>query len=216
MKKITFCLMAFAVALATMFTSCGKDDDDNNDDDNKISTLSASCKGESFSTSLAAFYSSTSGSTNTGTNKLSDIFGSSTAGSTTIAGTAKVGTSQRQLAINIKGVTSGTYELSVATDNAINNALIDLLSGKTVKETISDAASNVIKTDAMIIYRTPGEAEGGATYYFSTKAKVTFNLLAIYADGNFSATMRNAKGDTFEITDGKFKVFGKPAVSGSK
>lgn len=206
MKKISFCLMALALAASTMFTSCGDDDDD----DNQISTMSASVNGgNKFSTSLAAFYSSTGGATNTGTSKLADIFGSSTSGSTTIAGTAKVGDSNKQLAINIKGTTSGTYKLSVASNESINNALIDLLSGKTIKETISDA----VNTDAMIIYRSSSESEGGSTYYFSTEATVTFNLLAVYATGNFTASMRNASGDTFQITDGKFQVFGKPVIS---
>ena len=203
MKKFTFCLLALVMAASTMFTSCG------DDDDNQISTLSATVNDGKFSTSLAAFYSSTGGSTNTGTNKLADIFGSSTSGSTTIAGTAKVGDSNKQLAINIKGTTSGTYKLSVASNESVNKAIIDLLSGKTIKETISDA----VNTDAMIIYRSSSESEGGSTYYFSTEATVTFNLLAVYATGDFSATMRNAAGDTFSITDGKFQVFGKPVIN---
>ena len=210
MKKLTFCLMALAMAASTMFTSCGSDDDDDNND-TKIMSLSATCGSETFSTSAAGFYQSAKNSSNTGVQEsvLSNVFGSSTGGTTTIAGTEK----GKQLAINVKGTTSGTYQLSVSTDNAINNALIDLLSGKTVKETISDAANNVIKTDAMIIYRATGEAEGGAYYYFSTQATVTVNFdLVLYSTGTFSATMRNKAGDTFTINDGKFNVFGKPSL----
>ncbi|MBO7464042.1 MAG: hypothetical protein J6T96_15760 [Bacteroidales bacterium] len=210
MKKLTFCLMALAMAASTVFTSCGDDDDDDNN--NPINSLSASVKDGAFSTSAAAFYQSAKNANNTGANEsvFKNIFGSdNSTATTTIAGLEK----GKQLAINVKGTTSGTYRLSVSTDNAINNALIDLLSGKTVKETISDAASNVVKTDAMIIYRSAGEAEGGATYYFSTEATVNVNFdLAVYSTGTFTATMRNTAGDTFQITDGKFSVFGKPSL----
>ena len=73
--------------------------------------------------------------------------------------------------------------------------------------------SNAVKTDAMIIYRSAGEAEGGSTYYFSTEASVTVNFdLVVYSTGTFTATMRNTSGDTFKITDGKFQVFGKPSL----
>lgn len=206
MKKLTFCLMALAMAASTMFTSC------DDDDDNPVNSLSASVKDGSFSTSAAGFYQSAKNSGNTGANEsvFKNIFGSdNSTATTTIAGLEK----GKQLAINVKGTTSGTYKLSVSTDNAINNALIDLLSGKTVKETISDAASNVIQTDAMIIYRSAGETEGGSTYYFSTEATVTVNFdLAVYSTGTFTATMRNTSGDTFKITDGKFQVFGKPSL----
>ena len=206
MKKLTFCLMALAMAASTMFTSC------DDDDDNHVNSLSASVKDVSFSTSAAGFYQSAKNSGNTGSNEsvFKNIFGSdNSTATTTIAGLEK----GKQLAINVKGTTSGTYKLSVSTDNAINNALIDLLSGKTVKETISDAASNVIQTDAMIIYRSAGETEGGSTYYFSTEATVTVNFdLAVYSTGTFTATMRNTSGDTFKITDGKFQVFGKPSL----
>ena len=207
MKKLTFCLMALAMAASTVFTSCGDDDDDN-----PINSLSASVKDGTFSTSAAGFYQSAKNSSNTGANEsvFKNIFGSDNSTATTTIAALEKG---KQLAINIKGTTSGTYRLSVSADNAVNNALIDLLSGKTVKETISDAASNVVKTDAMIIYRSAGEAEGGSTYYFSTEATVTVNFdLAVYSTGTFTATMRNTSGDTFQITDGKFSVFGKPSL----
>ena len=124
---------------------------------------------------------------------------------TTIAGTAK----GKQLAINVNGTKTGTYQLSVASNQTINNALIDLLSGKSAKEIVADA----VKTDAMIIYRSTGEAEGGATYYFSTEATVTVNFdLVLYSTGTFSAKMMNKSGDTFTISNGSFKVFGKPSL----
>jgi hypothetical protein len=208
MKKLTFCLMALAMAASTMFTSCGDDDDD--DDNNggvleKLNTLSATVKDGSFSTSAAGFYQAAS-KTETGTSKLSDFFGGSTEGSTTIAGTEK----GKQLAINIKGKTSGTYELSLGTsDDAVANAIITVLGGGSVK----DAIQNAVKTDAMIIYRTSGDEEGAATYYMSTKATVTVNFdLLVYSTGTFSATMMNKAKDTFTITDGKFQVFGKPDI----
>ncbi|MBQ1698549.1 MAG: hypothetical protein II075_11795 [Bacteroidales bacterium] len=208
MKKITFCLMAFAVAMATMFSSCHKDGDDD-DDENNIMNLSATCGSESFSTSKAGFYQSSKNSSNTGTSVLDKIFTSSSDGTTTIAGAEK----GKQLCINVNGTKSGTYELSVASDQTINNALIDLLSGKSAKEIVS----NSVKTDAMIIYRATGESEGGATYYFSTKATVSINFdLVLYSTGSFTATLMNKSGDTFTINDGKFKVFGKPSLNGSK
>ena len=61
----------------------------------------------------------------------------------------------------------------------------------------------------MVIYRANGETEGGSTYYFSTNAEVTFdNSFIYYATGTFKAKMRNKAGDTFEINDGNYKVFG--------
>jgi len=204
MKKLTFCLMALAMAASTVFTSCGDDDDD----DNPVNSLAASCGSESFSTSLAGFYQSAKSSDKTGTSVLSNIFTKeSSTGTTTIAGTEK----GKQLAININGTTSGTYQLDVASDQTINNALIDLLSGKTAKEIVADA----IKTDAMIIYRSTGDKEGDATYYFSTKASVnvTFNF-GVYSTGSFSATMRNKEGKTFELS-GSFNVFGWPTKTGA-
>ncbi len=207
MKKLTFCLMALAMAASTMFTSCGDDDDDDDNTPVKIMDLSASCGSESFSTSAAGFYQSSKKSDETGTSVLSQIFTSNANGdgSTTIAGTAK----GKQLAINVNGTKTGTYQLSVASDQTINNALIDLLSGKSAKEIVS----NAVKTDAMIIYRSTGEAEGGATYYFSTEASVNVNFdLVLYSTGTFTATMMNKSGDTFKITDGSFKVFGKPSL----
>ena len=204
MKKISFCLMALAMAASTMFTSCGDDDED---DDNPVNSLAASCGSESFSTSLAGFYQSSKKADETGTSVLSQIFTSNSNGdgSTTIAGTAK----GKQLAINVNGTKTGTYQLSVASDQTINNALIDLLSGKSAKEIVS----NAVKTDAMIIYRSTGEAEGGATYYFSTEATVTVNFdLVLYSTGTFSAKMMNKAKDTFTISNGSFKVFGKPSL----
>jgi hypothetical protein len=169
--------------------------------------LSATCGSEEFSTSAAGFYQSSKKADETGTSVLSQIFTSNSNGdgSTTIAGTAK----GKQLAINVNGTKTGTYQLSVASDQTINNALIDLLSGKSAKEIVS----NAVKTDAMIIYRSTGEAEGGATYYFSTEATVTVNFdLVLYSTGTFSAKMMNKSGDTFTISNGSFKVFGKPSL----
>ncbi|MBQ2099250.1 MAG: hypothetical protein II480_13800 [Bacteroidales bacterium] len=206
MKKLTFCLMALAMAASTMFTSCGDDDEEDNTPV-KIMDLSATCGSEEFSTSAAGFYQSSKKADETGTSVLSQIFTSNSNGdgSTTIAGTAK----GKQLAINVNGTKTGTYQLSVASNQTINNALIDLLSGKSAKEIVADA----VKTDAMIIYRSTGEAEGGATYYFSTEATVTVNFdLVLYSTGTFSAKMMNKSGDTFTISNGSFKVFGKPSL----
>ena len=206
MKKLTFCLMALAMAASTMFTSCGDDDEEDNTPV-KIMDLSATCGSEEFSTSAAGFYQSSKKADETGTSVLSQIFTSNSNGdgSTTIAGTAK----GKQLAINVNGTKTGTYQLSVASDQTINNALIDLLSGKSAKEIVADA----VKTDAMIIYRSTGEAEGGATYYFSTEATVTVNFdLVLYSTGTVSAKMMNKSGDTFTISNGSFKVFGKPSL----
>ena len=206
MKKLTFCLMALAMVASTMFTSCGDDDEEDNSPV-KIMDLSATCGSEEFSTSAAGFYQSSKKADETGTSVLSQIFTSNSNGdgSTTIAGTAK----GKQLAINVNGTKTGTYQLSVASDQTINNALIDLLSGKSAKEIVS----NAVKTDAMIIYRSTGEAEGGATYYFSTEATVTVNFdLVLYSTGTFSAKMMNKSGDTFTISNGSFKVFGKPSL----
>ena len=206
MKKLTFCLMALAMVASTMFTSCGDDDEEDNSPV-KIMDLSATCGSEEFSTSAAGFYQSSKKADETGTSVLSQIFTSNSNGdgSTTIAGTAK----GKQLAINVNGTKTGTYQLSVASDQTINNALIDLLSGKSAKEIVS----NAVKTDAMIIYRSTGEAEGGATYYFSTEATVTVNFdLVLYSTGTFSAKMMNKAKDTFTISNGSFKVFGKPSL----
>ena len=206
MKKLTFCLMALAMVASTMFTSCGDDDEEDNSPV-KIMDLSATCGSEEFSTSAAGFYQSSKKADETGTSVLSQIFTSNSNGdgSTTIAGTAK----GKQLAINVNGTKTGTYQLSVASNQTINNALIDLLSGKSAKEIVADA----VKTDAMIIYRSTGEAEGGATYYFSTEATVTVNFdLVLYSTGTFSAKMMNKSGDTFTISNGSFKVFGKPSL----
>jgi hypothetical protein len=204
MKKLLFSLTALALC-AMMFTSCKKDKNDDDKEESKISTLSATVNDGSFSTSAAAFYSSSS--SEAGTSKLPQILGS-TSGSTTIAGTAN----GKQLAITIKGTTSGTYNLNVSADASINNTLIKILSGESVTDIIKDAVN--VETDAMIIYRTAGATEGSNDYWFSTKASVTFdNSLVLYATGNFTATMRNKNNDTFEITDGKYKVFGKPVTS---
>lgn len=204
MKKFTFCLMALAMAASTMFSSCNKDDDDNND--TPINSLSANCGSETFSTSMAGFYQSANSSDKTGTSVLSNIFTKkSSTGTTTIAGTEK----GKQLAININGTTSGTYQLSVASDQTINNALIDLLSGKTAKEIVADA----VKTDVLIIYRSTGDKEGDATYYFSTEATVTVTYnFGVYSTGSFTAKMRNKEGKTFDLS-GSFNVFGKPVAS---
>ena len=204
MKKFTFCLMALAMAASTMFSSCNKDDDDNND--TPINSLSANCGSETFSTSMAGFYQSANSSDKTGTSVLSNIFTKkSSTGTTTIAGTEK----GKQLAININGTTSGTYQLSVASDQTINNALIDLLSGKTAKEIVADA----VKTDVLIIYRSTGDKEGDATYYFSTEATVTVTYnFGVYSTGSFTAKMRNKEGKTFDLS-GSFNVFGKPVAT---
>ncbi|MBQ3656046.1 MAG: hypothetical protein II956_04250 [Bacteroidales bacterium] len=201
MKKVLFSLTALALC-AMMFTSCKKDKDNDDKEESKISELSATVNDGSFKTSTAAFLSSSSAD-NTGTSKLSQIF-SSTEGSTTIAGTEK----GKQLAITIKGTTTGTYNLSVGANTTVNKALIELLSGGTIQDVIKDAID--VETNAMIIYRTVGQTEGSNDYWFSTKASVSFdNSLVLYATGTFTADMRNKSGDTFSITDGKFKVFGK-------
>jgi len=213
MKKFSFCLMALALVAAT-FTSCHKDDDEE-ETKTELNTLSATCgdHGE-FSTSLAGFYQSAS-SDNSGTSKLSDFFDNEE-GSTTIAGTAKMDGGSKQLAINIKGTTAGTYRLAVSTEQTITNAIIDLLSGKSTKETFQNAVDG-IETNALIIYRSVNDTEESSTYYFSTEATVTFdNTLIVYSTGTFTATMVNKDKDTFTISDGTFKVFGKPTIGGSK
>ncbi|MBP5368607.1 MAG: hypothetical protein J6Z01_09175 [Bacteroidales bacterium] len=195
MKKLTLGFMLFALSAATMFSSCNKDDDD--DDDNKLSTLSASWNGGSFSSSLAGFYKNSP--SEAGSTKLF----SSSDGTTTIAASEK----GRQLAITIKGTTSGTYKLNVSAENAVTNALINLLSGEDVESALKNSVE--AETKAMVIYRANGETEGGSTYYFSTNAEVTFdNSFIYYATGTFKAKMRNKAGDTFEINDGNYKVFG--------
>ena len=119
MKKISFCLMALAMAASTMFTSCGDDDEEDNTPV-KIMDLSATCGSEEFSTSAAGFYQSSKKADETGTSVLSQIFTSNSNGdgSTTIAGTAK----GKQLAINVNGTKTGTYQHSVASNQTINNA----------------------------------------------------------------------------------------------
>lgn len=204
MKKLTYAFMACVLAASTLFSSCHKDDD--GDEESDLSVLKATVVDGEFSTSLAAFYSSKS-SENTGTTKLGEIF-SSTDGSTTIAGTAN----GMQLAITIKGTTAGTYKLSLNGKEAVTNTLINLLSGKSVTESIKDAVD--VQTDAMIIYRKSGEVEGGSNYWFSTEATVTFdNTFVLYATGTFSANMTNKAGDTFTLSNGSYKVFGKPVTN---
>lgn len=200
MKKFTLGLMLFALAATTMFTSCKKDKND--DDESKVHNLSATLNGEKFSTSAASFYGSKS--SESGTSKLGQIF-SSEEGTTTIAGTAN----GKQLCITIKGTTSGTYDLSVSANNVVTNALINLLSGKSAEQSIKDAVD--VTTEAMIIYRATGQTEGGSDYWFSTEAHVDFQILAVYSQGSFSATMQNKAGDKFSFSDGSFKLFGKPA-----
>jgi hypothetical protein len=212
MKKISFCLMALALAASTMFTSCGDDDDDNDDKNflEQINSINASVKdGAQFSTSTAAFYQAASNMEETGTSKLSDFFSGSINGATTIIGTSN----GKQVAINIKGTTTDTYELNLGLndDVAIANAIVTVLGGGSVK----DAIQNAVKTDALIIYRASGDDEKSSTYYMSSKATVTANFdLLVYSSGTFSATMVNPSKDTFQMT-GQFKVFGKPTVKTS-
>ncbi|MBO4372303.1 MAG: hypothetical protein J5826_05165 [Bacteroidales bacterium] len=197
MKKLTLGFMLFALAAATMFSSCKKDKDND-----EVHYLSATLNGEKFSTSAASFYGSKS--SESGTSKLGEIF-SSEEGTTTIAGTAN----GKQLCITLKGTQSGSYDLSVSANNVVTNALINLLSGKTAEESIKDAVD--VTTEAMIIYRATGQTEGGSDYWFSTEAHVDFQILAVYSQGTFSATMQNKAGDKFTFSDGSFKLFGKPA-----
>ncbi|MBR4215953.1 MAG: hypothetical protein IKR94_11635 [Bacteroidales bacterium] len=199
MKKLTLGFMLFALAAATMFSSCKKDDDDDDNEDigSKVSTLSASWNGGSFSSSLAGF--KTNSPSDAGSTKLF----SASDGTTTILATEK----GKQLAVTIKGTTTGTYKLEVSAENAVTNALISILSGEDVESAVKNSVS--AQTEAMVIYRATGESEGGSTYYFSTSAEVKFDkTLVVYATGDFKATMRNKAGDTFEIQDGKFKIFG--------
>lgn len=169
-----------------------------------ISQFSATVNDGKFSTKTAGFWSSKS-SDNTGTRYLEKIFGTLD-GATTIMGTGY----GKQMSISIKGTTSGTYEQRYNVENDIFNSVVAILSGEGQEVTLTDSEKKEIS--ALIIYRATGAVEGDNDYWFSTQANVTFdNSLNIYAQGTFVATMRNKAGDSFTITDGSFKVFGKSA-----
>ena len=172
--------------------------------------LSATINGNVFSTTGVTFRTSVNDAYVTGTHKLADIFGESTSDYSTISGRTSYDENGKTLALNFKGTKSGTYELNVASNKNITDALIDLLSNKTTKEIISNGGDGV-KTDALVIYHKTDEDEGGATYYFSTEAKIQVTITDFgrirYVEGTFTATMRNKSGDTFTINDGIFKTF---------
>lgn len=217
MKKFVFSLMAFALCASTLFTSCHKDDDDDDDGGISISSFKCNTKDGEFNTAIAGFYQSVkdNSSAASGTSKLSQLFGQDGAKkSTTIAATKD----NKQVLITIKGIESGTYklgaEISKPTTNDINQMLIDLLSGGTVKDIAGDYAEDLkdgFHNEALVIYRSTNSEEGNADYWFSTKAEVNFNVIVAYSTGSFTASMMNGSKDTFEMK-GEFNVIGKPVL----
>lgn len=217
MKKLTFGFMAFALAAATLFTSCNKDDDDD-DDSSKTSILSATLsKTESFSTNKCAFYS-TSSDTDASTSAFSGLTTLFNSGaSTTIAGTANGKTlSLTYLGTGIesngKTYTTSVESLKVKNSEA-TNIIIDLLSGKGLGEIAEDKATDLINKvtyQALVTYKDVDADAGSDNFYYSTEATITVEkYLALYITGTFSATLTNKSGDKIEITNGKFKAFGK-------
>ncbi|MCQ2253116.1 MAG: hypothetical protein MJZ61_06685 [Bacteroidales bacterium] len=209
MKKFAFCLMALALC-ATIFTSCHKDDDD----DNKDGLLYFKCNtvDGDFNTKVAAFYSSEK---EAGTSKLSNIFGADDVKKST---TILASQGDKQVYISLKGTEARTYKLGLDIDKPsqgdLNQMLIDLLTGKSavdIAKEVADDAVDGVKAEVMVIYRSANSDENSSDYYFSTKAEVTFNVLLAYSTGNFTATMRNKDGKTFEMA-GEFSLIGKPAL----
>ena len=215
MKKIAFVIMAFALATATLFSSCKKDDDKDGTWYGINATFSGKVS-ESFSTTAAGFKQSAS-EAGTSTSALKSILGSAD-GNTIIFGTKD----NNQLLITLKGTTSGTYTLNTTisgvSNTTVTNAIISLLSGESITETVKDVATDAvddIATDALIIYKANNAAEGSTGYWFSTAATVTMTTLSFYSTGSFSATMMNSSKDTFTISNGTFSVAGLPAKTTS-
>ncbi len=216
MKKLSFCLMALALAASTMFTSCGDDDDD---DDNNASSAALYIKanrGASQTGDLAANLSWAIGTTvlakathasessdATGiTGKLSDILKSSTS-RTTIYGYEN----NEFISITYNGTTSGTYTQSSSSN--VNELLIDYLTNGSLKETMQ----NAFNFDALIIYKNAKDADATSTnFWFSTDCTVVPTQLTIgsigYYTGTFDATMMNKSKDTFQFTGGSFSCLG--------
>lgn len=215
MKKITLSFMLFVLAAATMFTSCKKDKDGDDNWYGIKATFSGSVS-DNFNATAAGFKQSASES-GTSASALKSILGTSD-GNTIIYGTKD----KNQLLITLKGTTSGTYTLNTSikgvSNATVTNAIISLLSGEGVAETVKDVATDAaddIATDALIIYKANDATEGSNGYWFSTSATVTITTLSFYSTGSFSATMMNSNKDTFTITDGTFSVAGLPAKTTS-
>jgi len=198
MKKLTFGFMAFALAIATVFTSCSKDDDDKLTD---IAKVSATIGTESFSATAVAKTDNDGG-------KLADLLSDSD-GRTNIYG---VNSDKKVISIIINGTEKGEYDLSLSVENP-NSLLISYLTTGNLEETAKDAIK--ASANCMIVYKASEGLEAGSDdFYVSTKATVKIESIQTvgiikYVKGTFTGTLANAKGDKIEITDGKFSCPGK-------
>ncbi len=207
MKKLTFGFMAFALAAATLFTSCSKDDDD--DDDVKgLASITATINGEKFSATAAANTSVTESATGSKFS-LAEILSDSDA-KTTIYG---VNSAKQFISVTFNGADKGTYALSLKAETNTTNLLIDYLTNGSLEETAKNALK--VETNCMIIYK-KSEAATDATsddFYASTKAEVIvtgFTQIGNinYLKGTFTATLKNKSGDEITITEGAFQCPG--------
>lgn len=209
MKKLTFGFMAFALAAATLFTSCNKDDDDDDNSLKNLASITATINGEKFSATAAA-NTSVSESATGSKFSLADILSDSDA-KTTIYG---VNSAKQFISVTFNGADKGTYALSLKAETNTTNLIIDYLTNGSLEETAKNALK--LETNCMIIYK-KSEAATDATsedFYASTKAEVIvtgFNQIGSisYLKGTFTATLKNKSGDEITITDGAFQCPGK-------
>ncbi|MBP5502088.1 MAG: hypothetical protein J6Y24_04775 [Bacteroidales bacterium] len=200
MKKLTLGFMLFALAAATMFSSCKKDDDD---DDNGLLEAKITATGDiDFTAGAFARLTSTNDASATGSNfSLAKLLSQSDT-KTSIYGLNK---DQQGIYITLNGTTAGEYKFGLdVSQNSATGLLIDYLTNGSVKETLQNAID--ANTGCFIIYKAAKNAEAGSNdYYASTKASVTIEQpltlgIVTYIQGSYTAELANKSGNKISIS----------------
>ncbi len=206
MKKLTLGFMLFALAAATMFTSCKKDDDG----DNSGSMAQITASGDiSFSATAAARLTTNNDASASGSKfSLSNLLSQSDT-KTSIFGLNK---EQQGIYITVNGTSAGDYKFGLdVNQNSATGLLIDYLTNGSIEETLKGAID--ANTGCFIIYKASSKAEaGGDDYFASTKATVTMKEpLTVgklsYIQGSYTAELQNKSGKKLSIS-GSFKCPG--------
>ena len=197
--------MLFALAAATMFSSCKKDDDDNS---SSMAQITAS--GDiNFSATAAARLTTNNDASASGSKfSLSNLLSQSDT-KTSIYGLNK---DKQGIYITVNGTSAGDYKFGLdVSQNSATGLLIDYLTNGSIEETLKGAID--ANTGCFIIYKASSNAEaGGNDYYASTKATVTMKEpLTVgkisYIQGTYTAELQNKSGQKLSIS-GSFKCPG--------
>lgn len=203
MKKFGFRSMAvFALAAATVFTSCKKDDDGNSVLD-LVNSFEVTSGLDGFKTNTVYADKADAKSAQ----KSSSLFSADK--QTTVYAVKD----KNFMSITFNGSEKGDYKLELSGTTNVNELLVSYLTtDETLDETIANNFS--AETGCLIMYGSTVDGVSTESLYVSTKASVSITSImkstkvdGSKVSGTFTATLMNSTGDKKEVA-GKFTCLG--------